>query len=138
MKAADASAWDQLRAERPDLASVLSDEQIALLADVLFPTVTEYRGCMVSGRGMAHPYLDDWFDGRHSPAAVEAILNTIVLCDEIDTEDRALHASMSEARHVIADIWRWALAKQTDVALEIWTADDPDGYGPIVAFRRSR
>lgn len=127
----------RLMAERSDLASALSAEQTALLAHILFPTVTLYRGCLVSGRGMAHPYLDDWFDGRHPPAAVEAILNMVHLCDEIDTEDDAMHASMSSAMPVVAGIWRWWLPQQTDIPLEVWAVDD-DEYGPSVGFRTKR
>lgn len=136
--AAPEGALEQLSAERPDLAGQLTAEQVVLLQHVLFPRVTRYRGCLISARGMAHPFRDDWFDGRHTLPQVEGILNHVVLCDEIDTEDRAIHDSMHAALSVVAEIWRWWLKKETALPFEVWTADNDDEYGPTLGFRSVR
>lgn len=136
--AAPDDALARLRAERPELAAQLGDAQLALLQHILFPRASLYRGCLISARGQAHPFRDDWFDGRYTPAEIEAILNVVHLYDEIDTEDDAIHASMAEALPVVADIWRWWLPLATSIPHEVLAVNDRSEYGPTLYFRRVR
>lgn len=105
----------------------------------LDPVAVEYRGCLLNRRVLDSPRLEEWFEERFSDAQREYVLNHIHLWDVAwmpDDEERAgaLTERLREFILVLADYWRWSLAKQASRPVEVWTSDDPEEYGPTIGF----
>ena len=116
----------------------------ALLPDLsdaaaLLPSVVEYRGCLLNKRAIDNPHLSEWFEDRFVDAQREYVLNHVHLWDVIwqhedEVKAEALTARLRHALPTIADFWRWHIGRQTGLPIEVWTADDPEEYGPTIGY----
>ncbi len=108
-------------------------------AGALLPSVVEYRGCPLNKRAIDSPHLSEWFEDRFVDAQREYALNHVHLWDVIwqhadDVEADGLTSRLREALPTIAEFWRWHIGRQTQLPIKVWTADDPEEYGPTVGY----
>lgn len=108
-------------------------------SDALLPNVVEYRGCLLNKRAIDSPHLSEWFEERFVDAQREYVLNHVHLWDVIwqhtdDVKAEALAARLRQALPTIADFWRWYIGRQTTLPVTVWTADDPEEYGPTIGY----
>jgi len=129
---------------RPEAVPVFE----ALLPDLsdvgaLLPSVVEYRGCVLNKRALDSPHLSEWFEDRFGDAQREYVLNHVHLWDVTwqhseDAKADALTVRLREALPIIAEFWRWSIGQQTKLPVEVWTADDPEEYGPTIGYGMKR
>ncbi len=112
-------------------------------ADALLPTVVEYRSCLLNENAIDSPHLAEWFEDRFVDAQRECVLNHVHLWDvAVQYSDEAKADGLTQRLRsllpVLAEFWRWRLSQQTALALEVWTSDDPEEYGPTIGYGLSR
>ena len=125
---------------RPDVAPMFE----ALLPDfseqgALLPEIVEYCGCVLNRRALDNPHLPEWFEDRFIDAQREYVLNHVHLWDLTwqhtdDAKAEELTARLRAFLPVLAEFWRWRLAQQTKLPVEVWIADEPEEYGPTIGF----
>jgi hypothetical protein len=112
-------------------------------AEALNPRVVEYKGCLLTEYAVESPHLAEWFSGKYSDVQIEYVLNHVHLWDVIwmpsdGKEAEKLTERLSLFLPLLAEFWRWSLAKQTAAPIEVWTAGEPEEYGPTIGFNRRR
>lgn len=130
---------------RPDVVNVFEAVLPDLVdAGVLLPAVTDFRGCLLSASAITgNPHLEEWFEDRFTDAQREYVLNHLHLWDVVKTTDGVAVPEVVTGRlrallPILAEFWTWHIAQQTDHAFDVWTADDPDEYGPTIGFGYER
>jgi len=130
-------ALARLLSERPDLAETFPKSVFVALADLLFPSVVEYRGGLVDERQLElHKHLESWAIER---AEVEYVLNHIHFLEvaanrAVFPDPGVVDGREADLATLTAEVWRWWLPQQTSTPTQVWFADDPDEYGPTVGF----
>lgn len=131
----------QLRSERPDLAGRFPESVFVALADLLFPSVVEFRLGLVDRRQLElHGRLENWaLEG----AQAEYILNHVHFWDvvanrQVFPNPDIVAGREAELAALTAEVWKWWLPQQSDISVQVWIADDPEEYGPTVGFGKAR
>jgi len=58
----------------------------------------------------------------------------VVSMPDDDAQANALTERLRELLPILADYWRWSLARQVNKPIDVWIADDPEEYGPTIGF----
>lgn len=122
---------------------------VSVLVDLRDPSAldldaVDYNGCLINRRALKHPEtLAAWFEDRFSDDQREYVLNHLHLWDVAEMpSDPAASSDLTERLRsflpTLADFWRWRLASLTSRPFVVWTADDPEEYGPTIGFGYKR
>lgn len=111
---------------------------------VLLPVVVDFRGCLLKQSAMDNSHLEEWFEDRFVDEQREYVLNHVHLWDAVwmpNADDDAAEQLTQRLRKflpVLADFWTWHIARQSVRPVHVWTADDPEEYGPTIGFGYQR
>ncbi len=113
-------------------------------AGVLLPIAVDFRGCLLSQRATVdNPHLEAWFEDRFIDAQREYVLNHVHLWDAVwmpndDAAADELTSRLQTFLPILAEFWVWHITRQSAREIDVWTADDPEEYGPTIGFGYKR
>jgi len=109
----------------------------AAVARLLWPRFVEYRGAVIREEAFNAVFFDQWWTKFSGDiAAIESMVNHLHLWDVFaQCDDEASFEIMDNLLPIIRSCWSAALAEAfPNRRFEVWTANEPDDYGPTIGF----